>query len=76
MIWMTFQDQVEWTFGQAGLAGCVPVHGEGFGIRWSLRSLPIQIVLSFCDNINLSDHTDWINITWRYDLSQMEGNSL
>lgn len=30
----------------SGLVKGVPVHGMGVGIRWSLRSLPIQAVLS------------------------------
>lgn len=31
--------------------GCVPAHGRGFGIRWSLWSFPVQIILWFYDRV-------------------------
>ena len=44
------QAQVGWVFEQPGLMEGVPAHGRGVGSRWSLRSLPTQTILWFCDS--------------------------
>ena len=43
------QGQAGWGFEQPGIVEGVPAHGRGRGTRWSLRSLPTQIIVWFCD---------------------------
>ena len=43
------QGQVGWGLGQPELVGGSPAHSNGFGTRWSIRSLATQTILSFYD---------------------------
>jgi len=40
-----------WSSEQPGLVEDVPARGRGVGPRWSLRSLPTQTILWFCDSM-------------------------
>jgi len=48
---LVHSDQVGWGIEQPGLVEGVPAHGRGVGTRRSVRSLPTQTILLFCDSM-------------------------